>query len=427
MSAVERTRALLSRIDTEDRALNSFIRVDREEALSAASALDERPESGSHVLPLDGLVIAVKDNLAVKGKPWTAGIDGRRSLIASQDAAAVAKLRAAGAILIGGLNMEEAALGAVTDNPTFGRCYNPLCPGLTPGGSSGGSAAAVAAGFVDLAIGTDTMGSVRVPAAYCGIAGIKPTAGAIDRAGLAMLSPSLDTIGPLARDIGHLWPALVALASEDVPSGWGRRDQRSDLAGLTFGVPRQLAEVACEPEVLAGLDVAKHAVESVGGTVETIDLPEWNPGKSRRAGLLLTESEGALELADLMARPGAISDALCALLLYGRNAPPEKLDAARAEISAAAHAVEQAFGAVDGLLLPTAPQRAFAHGTPAPANQADLTALANFAQCPAAVLPVPLEGEILPASIQVLAPKWQDGMLLAWAEVLANVLQPPAT
>ncbi|MEO1491339.1 MAG: amidase [Pseudomonadota bacterium] len=409
----------LTQIDADDGALRAFIRVDQAEAIAAAVMSDRRRADGAVLGPLDGLATAVKDNLAVEGKPWTAGVAGRREVTAARDAHAVSRLRAGGAILLGGTNMDEAALGAVTDNPTFGRCFNPLGEGLTPGGSSGGSAAAVAAGFVDLAIGTDTMGSVRVPAAYCGIASIKPTFGAIDRDGLALLCPSLDTIGPMARDVRLLWPALRAMASPMAAAAWPAQDPPPDLSGVRFGVPTQLSLVDCRPEILDGLENARRAIGALGGTVRAIDLAGWNPHKARRAGLLVIEAEGAVELADLIDRPGAISDPLRAMLIYGRDAPPEKLAAAKAEIASAAHSATDALDDVDALLLPTAPQRAFAHGTPVPANQADLTALANFAGLPAVAIPAAMPGEVLPASVQIIGRQWSDPKLLNWAEMLA--------
>ena len=426
MTVRDHVRAALGRIEAENPRLNCFTRVDAQDALRAAEHAYPRHATGQTLSPLDGLTFAVKDNLAVQGKPWTAGMAGWRNRLAPHDSIAVARLREAGAILMGSLNMEEAALGAVTDNPHFGRCYNPLGEDLTPGGSSGGSGAAVAAGLVDLALGTDTMGSVRVPAAYCGVAGIKPTYGWIDRDGLALLCPSLDTIGPIARDVSLLWPALQALASAEVPDDAKRgRIERRSLAGATFGIPRQLAEVDCEPEILAGLEIARDAIETAGGTVTKIDLQGWNPGKARRAGLLLTEAEGAIELADLMTQPGAISDHLRGLLEFGKNASDEKLQGARAEIAAAETSVVQAWGQTNIILLPTTPQRAFPHGTPAPANQADLTALANFAGCPAVSIPVPLSGETLPASVQLMTPKWHDANALSWAELLSEALKEP--
>lgn len=417
MSAFARTKARLDLIADKDPDIRAFIRVDAEEALAAARASDLRQDALS---PLDGVLVAVKDNLAMAGKPWTAGIAGRKGKIAQKDAAAVTRLRAAGAIIIGGANMDEAALGAVTDNPTFGRCINPLASGFTAGGSSGGSAATLAAGFVDLALGTDTMGSVRVPSAYCGVTGIKPTFGAIDRSGLAMLSPTLDTIGPMARDIRLLAPALRVLCGPEFFDKWPSDQDRSDLSGLTFGMPLQVNEVACEDGVLAGLKKAKDAICSLGGDVINIDLKDWQPGQSRRAGLLLTEAEGAAELADLLDSPGAISDHLRGLLNYGRSAPPEKIAAAREMIAQAAQSADAAFQSVDAILLPTTPQNAFAHGGPIPVNQADFTALANFTGCPAVALPVTIQGAALPTSVQLMAPHRSEPRLLNWAEVLAG-------
>ena len=153
---------------------------------------------------LAGLTIGVKANVMVNGLPWTGGCEVFRNRIAKRDAAVVAELRAAGAVIIGTTNMEEAALGAKTDNPFFGATQNPHRPGYTPGGSSGGSGAAVAAGLCDAALGTDTMGSIRIPAAYCGVYGFKPAHTAVSQDGLEMTEPSLDTIGPLARDLDVL-------------------------------------------------------------------------------------------------------------------------------------------------------------------------------------------------------------------------------
>ena len=252
--------ARLARIEAEDGVLRSFIRVDGAAARASAALADGRRARGMTLGALDGAAVAVKDNLAVAGAPWTGGIGGRRGLLAAEDAAVVSRLKAAGAVVLGGLNMEEGALGAVTDNAVFGRCLNPLGPlqgaVLTPGGSSGGSAAAVAAGFVDLSLGTDTMGSVRIPAAYCGLFGLKPTYGLIPRSGMAYLAPSLDTIGPLARDVALLWPAVLAMAGVDAgdpearpaPNCWDER-QAASLRGVVLGVPGSLEDVEIEAEV----------------------------------------------------------------------------------------------------------------------------------------------------------------------------------
>ena len=422
MSVEEDVRRRLQLITEKDARTRAFIRVDGADALAAAKAADEKSAEEAP-RPLDGVTLAVKDNLAVAGKPWTAGVNGRQGVIASDDAIAVARLRDAGAIILGGANMDEAALGAVTDNPTFGHCLNPLGEGLTPGGSSGGSAAALAAGFVDLALGTDTMGSVRVPAAYCGVFGFKPSFEAIDRDGLAMLAPSLDTIGPMARDIGMLRRAFDQLCQPDVIEPV---TGSLSIAGLRVGVPAQLSDVAIDDTVLRGLAIAMEALRRLGAEISEVDLRGWRPGKSRKAGLLITEAEGAAELRDLIDRPGAISANLLSMLDYGRNAPSEKVALARTEVERAARSALEAFDLFDILLMPTTPQRAFHHGNAIPSNQADLTALANFAKCPAIALPIEVGAEELPASVQLMAPPGEDHRLLLRAEQLADELEPPA-
>ncbi|MEM6744876.1 MAG: amidase [Pseudomonadota bacterium] len=431
-SVSEDLEARLARIGAEDGVLRSFIRVDSDAARSAAALADGRRARKMTLGALDGVAVAVKDNLAVAGAPWTGGIGGRRGRIAGEDAAVVARLKAAGALVLGGLNMEEGALGAVTDNAVFGRCLNPLGSlaegdALTPGGSSGGSASAVAAGFVDLSLGTDTMGSVRIPAACCGLFGLKPTHGLIPRSGMAYLAPSLDTIGPLARDVDLLWPAVLAMAGVDAgdpearpaPKGWDARPEAS-LAGLVLGVPSSLAEVEFEAEMLAAFARAKDAARTAGARVIDVATPGWDAGRARRGGLLISEAEGAAEMADLLASddPEAVTDGFRALLDYGARASSARLVDAYGRVRAAAGAAHRALGECDALMLPTAAQRAFRHGAPVPANQADLTAWANFAGLPAVALPVPAEG--LPASVQLMGPAFSEGALTAWAAALAK-------
>lgn len=416
----------MAAISARDPGLNSIVRTYGEAALAEARAADAQA-------PLRGLAIGVKENLSVNGAPWTAGLAGRAGVIAGRDAHAVARLRRAGAVVLASTNMDEAALGAVTDNPLFGRCINPLRQSYTPGGSSGGSAAAVAAGFVDLALGTDTLGSVRIPAAYCGIFGLKPTYGLIGRSGLVLLSPTLDTIGVLARDAGQLWRSIVALAGADAgdpnalhaPSGWADRPDIG-VTGATLGVPRQLAQVPLEEAVQKAFDRSLCAARAQGARIVEIDLPGWTPAKARRAGLMLIEAEGAVALSDLMETEGALSPGLHAMLAYGRDARSTKVVAAWQEVRAVSDAVTRAFSAVDGLILPTTSHRAFAHGVPAPVDQADLTTPANFAGCPAVALPVPVPGDDLPASVQILGARWSEARLTAWAEALAPALTTDA-
>src|SRR5262249_46782901 len=208
---VDTAEALLSCIANDDPELRCFITVDREGALRAAAASRDRHAARRALGPLDGIPVAVKDNIDMAGLPRTAGTEAFRPRIPRPEPPVVERLKRAGAVILGKLNMHEAAFGGTTDNPVFGRCMNPLLPGHTPGGSSGGSGAAVAAGFCTAALGTDTMGSVRLPAAYCGIWGFKPTRGEIQTKGVVPLSVTLDTVGPLARtaaDLGIFAEAL---------------------------------------------------------------------------------------------------------------------------------------------------------------------------------------------------------------------------
>ena len=411
MRPSERLEAALGRIEARNAELNAVTALDRAGAARAAAESDARHASGTALGPLDGLIIGVKDNLAVAGLPWTAGLAGLRDRIADRDAEAVTRLRKAGAVVLCTLNMHEGALGATSDNPTFGRVANPLDPARTPGGSSGGSGAAVAAGFVDVALGTDTMGSVRIPAAYCGCLGLKPTDGAVPRDRLAFLSPSLDTVGPIAADLDTLAAAHAALS--DPP---GLRQPAPPGRPPRIGVPRQIAGIALESEIAQGLARARSALAERAELVE-LDLGGWEPGRARRGGLLLVEAEGAVALADLLEQPGAVSEPLAALLAYGRDLTSARLCDALDRMRRAREAAHAALGRVDALLLPTAPQLPFPHGSEVPANQADLTALANFSGLPALALPVGSPGP-LPASVQLVGRPWAETALFDLARPL---------
>ncbi len=362
--------------------------------------------------PLSGLTIGVKANIMVNGLPWTGGMEVHRHRIAARDAEVVAKLRSSGAAIIGSLNMEEAALGAKTDNPWFGATQNPHRPGYTPGGSSGGSGAAVAAGLCDAALGTDTMGSIRIPAAYCGVYGFKPAHAAISQDGLEMTEPSLDTIGPLARNLDVL--ERVARAISDFGEGQGDGPVAT-LAGL--------GGVECEPAVRAAYEQAR---AHLGATGE-ISLPHA-PTRIRFAGFIAASRFLARHLAD--ADPAKISPALTKLLSYGpkREAADRQEDAkVLAESKGALMAAVATYGAI---LLPTAPQSAFPHSEAAPANQADFTCLANIAGLPAIAIPAGWSDDGLPVGVQLIGKAGHEAGLFALARRLDAALaayRPPAS
>ncbi|MGL4441509.1 MAG: amidase [Bosea sp. (in: a-proteobacteria)] len=437
ISARDLLEASLARIADQDSrasdtAIGAFWHVDARGARAAADTSDTRRRAGHPVGPFDGLTIAIKDNVDVAGLPATAGIAAYRDRIAARDAPLVERLRAAGLVLIGKTALDEGALGATTDTPGFGRCHNPLQHGFTPGGSSGGSAAAVAARFTALAIGTDTMGSVRIPAAYCGVTGLKPTAGLVSRTGVMQLSSTLDCVGVLAqtpRDAACVLELMAGFDQGDAqsraaPLGWHAAGcGRFDLSQQTIGVLRDLDHIGIEAVILESYEQACHALSTHGARLIEISINRWEPVRLRRSALLIAEAEACLVHAALIDDPAAASADFRAARAFGRAATPARLDAARAQLEQVNAELRQVLAEVDAIFLPTAPQRAFAHGTPAPANQADLTVLANAAGLPAIAFPWPASGgypsdKALPASMQLIGRDFEEAKIVAIAEIL---------
>ncbi len=428
-SSLVLTRATLDAIVAANPRLGAYLYVDAEGASQAAAQSDARRAAGQLLSPLDGLSLAVKDNIDVAGMPTTAGMATRRGRIAAQDAFVVQQLRGAGMVVLGKLNMHEAALGATNDNPFFGRCENPLRAGHTPGGSSGGSAAAVAAGLCALALGTDTMGSVRIPAAYCGVVGFKPSWGRVSTRGTVACCPALDHIGALLRSRRDLSLVMPVLAAYD-PACADARDVAlaSALARPRFVAASDVEALGVEPPVAAAYRQALQALRQRGETVVEIELAGYNFSRARRAGLFMVEADLLVEHAqDWREQPQNFSPELARMLVWAEKQSAAALAAALRTVAAAHVEAARWFAQGDVMLLPTAPQTAFAFDSPVPANQADLTALANMAGLPAlqAPLPRPLAHEqnpadlaaahepSLPAGLQCIAPLGADATLLA--------------
>ena len=412
ISSVDLVTAHLQAIAAENPVLNAVWDVDAEGALTAARESDARRGEGATLSELDGIPVALKDNIDVAGRPSTAGLG--MSWVPTIDAAVTGRLREAGAIPIAKLAMHEAALGATSDNPHRGRVDNPAVPGHTPGGSSGGSAAAVAAGLVPLALGTDTLGSVCIPAAYCGVAGFKPSFDLLPMAGVTPLCWTLDHVGPLARSVFDLALSLPVLANVEA--------EPVDLSGLVLGWPAEVDNCEIEPAVQGVIDAALDRLRAGGVTIKQIKLGLGDLSLLRRAALLLIEAEGAVALEDVWRdHPEALSETLTAMLSYGRDAPASKYVKAYRRVEEAGELINAAFDEVDALILPTVPQTAFAADAAVPVNQADLTSLANYAGAPAVSLPVPGGGA--PVGLQLVGGFYEDARLIGTALAVEDLLR----
>jgi len=415
----------LTAIAASQPVLNSYLHIDGEGALAAAKAADQRRQQGT-ARPLEGLPIAVKDNLDVAGMVTTAGMGTRRHAPpARTDSPAVAALRAAGAVIIGKLNMHEAALGADNDNPFYGACHNPHRPGHTPGGSSGGSAVAVAAGLCSAALGTDTMGSVRIPASYCGVAGLKPGWGVISPRGSVPVCRRLDHVGVLARSVRDVRVLLPLLAGFDPSCAQSRacRFTSPHPRPLRIGVPDFSAYVEIAPDVQAAFEAALQVLAGLGHHIEPLPAPSLAPAHARRAGLLLCEADMLVEHADAWtnARDG-FSAQLVSLLEWAQQRNITDLVAASRVLDQARIRVQQWLAGCDVLALPTTPQRAFAFGERVPGHQADLCIWANMAGGPALSVPLPFAANEMPVGMQLLGREGGELQLIELGEAFQQAL-----
>ncbi len=280
-SAVSTITAALERAEAAHRDLNAFTLIDVGGALARAEAIDRLVQSGTDPGPLAGVPIALKDLIDDAGMPNTLG-SAFPPRIAESSATVVRRLGAAGGIIIGRTGLHEFAFGFTSENPWFGPVRNPWDRATSTGGSSGGSAAAVASGVVPIAVGTDTGGSVRVPAALCGVVGLKTTHGRIPLTGVYPLVPSLDTVGPIARNVGDLALSYAVMAGDNEKDPWSvpmpvDQPQASTLEGLSIGVVEQWMAPPHSRDVADGLEAFTRRCAEVGIDVERIDAPELQP------------------------------------------------------------------------------------------------------------------------------------------------------
>ncbi|MCX5797155.1 MAG: Asp-tRNA(Asn)/Glu-tRNA(Gln) amidotransferase subunit GatA [Elusimicrobia bacterium] len=302
-SAEEVLREHLARIRAWEPKLGAYIRVLEPEALAQARAVDAKRARGEKLGRLAGVPVAVKDNMLVRGAETTAGSRILQGHAAAYDATVVRRLRDEDAVLIGQTNMDEFAMGSSTENSAFQVTRNPWDADRVPGGSSGGSAAAVCAGLCSLALGSDTGGSIRQPASFCGVVGLKPTYGRVSRHGLIAFASSLDQIGPLARSVGDAALALSVIAGPDpldstcatMPVPDDLQSLGAGVKGLRVGLPKEYFVAGLDPEVEAAVRAAVATLGKLGAEVREVSLPHTRYAVS--AYYILAPAEASSNLA----------------------------------------------------------------------------------------------------------------------------------
>ena len=281
VSAVDVCRVFLERIDAVNPSLNAFNLVAADRALARAEKIDRQRAKGVSAGPLMGVPVAVKDNLCVRGMRTTASSRILDQFVPPYDATAVQRIEAAGAVIVGKTSCDEFAMGSSNENSAYGPVSNPWAHDRTPGGSSGGSAAAVAARCAPLALGSDTGGSIRQPAAFCGVVGLKPTYGRVSRYGLLAFASSLDQIGPISGTVSDAALALSVLAGSDVADATSSPRQvpdfsaalTGDVTGLRVGVPRAFVAEGVDEGVRSAFDGALDTLRRAGARLVDVDLP----------------------------------------------------------------------------------------------------------------------------------------------------------
>jgi len=447
-SSRELTRACLDRIAAHDPALNSFITVAEDRALTQADAADVRLADGT-ATALTGIPLAHKDIFCTDGLATTCGSRMLANFTAPYDATVVARLDAAGAVTLGKTNMDEFAMGSSNENSHFGAVSNPWNTGCVPGGSSGGSAAAVAAGLTPVATGTDTGGSIRQPAAFCGLTGIKPTYGRVSRYGMVAFASSLDQGGVLARsvaDAGLLLAWMSGFDALDTTSSEHRDDWLEALRDGAVGVPERAPVIGLPKEYFAGLrqggselDAARRVLEDAGCTFRDIELPhtdvaipayyiiagaEASTNLSRYDGVRFghrCEAPESLEDLYRRSRSEGFGTEVKRRILTGTYAlSVGYFDAYYLKAQKLRRLIQNdfltAFHDVDLILTPTTPGVAFPQGDlsddPVAMYQQDIfTTPASLAGLPAMSLPCGFD-DGLPLGLQLIAPHFGERALL---------------
>jgi aspartyl-tRNA(Asn)/glutamyl-tRNA(Gln) amidotransferase subunit A len=457
-SSVELTKAVLARVDQAEREIHAFVTVDAEGALKQAAAADAAIAQGKGS-PLTGIPLAVKDNISTKGLRTTCSSKMLENYVPPFDATVASRLKAAGAVIVGKTNLDEFAMGSSTENSAFGPTRNPWNTATVPGGSSGGSAAAVAAGFAFGSLGSDTGGSIRQPAALCGVVGLKPTYGRVSRYGLVAFASSLDQIGPFARTTAGVAALSQALDGHDALDSTSVDRPVPDylaalgkgVKGLRIGLPKEYFIEGIDPEVEKAVRGAVAALEKLGAVVTPISLP--NTGHCLSVYYLLATAEASSNLARYDGvRYGfraAGADSLVPMFMKTRaqGFGPE----VKRRIMLGTYALssgyydayylkaqkvrtlikgdfDEAFKSVDVVATPTSPSPAFEFGAktadPLTMYLSDIFTLsANLAGIPGISLPCGFSSKGLPIGLQLLGRPFEESVLFQASQAYESVTE----
>jgi aspartyl-tRNA(Asn)/glutamyl-tRNA(Gln) amidotransferase subunit A len=453
VTAAELADACLGRIAERNEALNALLQVDGDGARAAAAAVDAAVARGEDPGPLAGVPVAVKDNICVAGLQLSAGSKMLADYRAPYDAHVVEALRRAGAVIVGKTNCDEFAMGSSTENSAFGPSRNPHDLARTPGGSSGGSAAAVAAGLVPLALGSDTGGSIRQPAALTGSVGLKPTYGRVSRYGLLAFGSSLDQVGPHARSVRDAALCTQVLAGDDprdptamdVPVPDLLASLEAGVAGLRVGVPAEFFGAGCDPEVAAAVRAAIARLSDAGAEVVEVQLPHTDYGIATYYVIAPCEVSSNLARFDGVRFGARAAEADSIAALYERSRGEGFGPEVRRRILLGSFALsagyqdayyrraqkvrtlvqrdfDEAFAQCDVIAGPTSPIPAFRFGDksadPLAMYLCDVyTVTANLAGIPGLSVPCGMtaptaDAPALPIGLQLLGPAWSEPTLL---------------
>ncbi len=444
VSAREITETVLKRIEEVGKKVNAYVTVLREEALKEAESVDEAIAGGEEISPLSGIPLAIKDNICLRGATTTCSSKILDNFRPPYEATVIERLRKDRAVLIGKTNMDEFAMGSSTETSHFGATHNPWNLSTVPGGSSGGSAAAVAADEAIMALGSDTGGSIRQPAAFCGVVGMKPTYGLVSRYGLVAFASSLDQIGPLTKDVtdaAYLMNSLCGYdpkdstsVNRDVPDY--RQALINEVRGLRIGVPGEYFGEGIESEVRKAMENSIQLFKKWGAEIKEVSLPHTEYAVATYYLIATAEASSNLARYDGVRygyrAPEAKSQELGAIVdMYERTRAEGFGDEVKRRIMLGTYGLsagyyedyylraqkarslitkdfDQAFQELDCLLTPTSPTAAFKIGEktddPLKMYLSDIfTISVNLAGIPAMTIPGGFTGEGLPIGLQLIA------------------------